>query len=735
MSSPGDLDLSVARLSGFPAGMQEPCLLADVDGRVVYANAAATETFGPLVALPGASLVALLADSIVSTDGDALEREVAIDRVIQYAWRSGRAVPTTIVVGEPPLRWRCEAWRLGTDGREGPLPYLAVHLRSHGRSVERFALLESQLEAMSREVHEHRVTSQRLRAATERLSTVFGSAPIGMAVAEADRGGKAVLTQANDAMGALVGVDAGQLHGLALTSILSSDERDAALLAIGQLAREASDAVEFDAFVRHSSGDHVAVTLSASRLGDDELNIGRSTVPIVLQFVDLTERRRYESQLRYLADHDVLTGLFNRRRFDEELESTVARVRRFESEAVVLLIDLDNFKGVNDTHGHATGDELLGRVARLIERRLRESDTAARHGGDEFAVLLPDTDVESAVFVADELRKDIVAASVIDGDGREVNTSVTIGVSPVTGRLSADQVLVEADIAMYEAKGAGRDRIGVADPDRDQPGAVQTGHSWLQRIRDSLRRDRFVLHAQPIVDLRSGEITRHEVLLRMQEDDGLVSPGQFLYIAERYGLIHAIDQWVLDQVVSTLERWQSDPDLGLASHTLSMNLSGATITDEATVSFIERRVTESGIDATRLVFELTETNAIGSLDRAAHFARRLESLGCAVALDDVGSGFGSFTYLKHLPARVIKIDGEYVRDLAANPVDQLIVKALVDVVWGMGNLTVAEWVEDAETLELLISLGVDYGQGYFFGAPGPLDEVEPAASWALPDLS
>lgn len=566
------------------------------------------------------------------------------------------------------------------------------------------------------------------------LAGVFGSAPIGMAVAEADRGGRAVLTRTNEALSALTGFEPDRLEGRSLGSLLGSSDRDSVSMAIGQLAHDGKRTVEFDAFVRHASGHEVPVTLSASRMGTNDVAIGQQTVPIVLQFVDLTDRLRYESELRYLADHDVLTGLLNRRRFDEELESTVARVRRYGTEAMVMLIDLDNFEGINDSHGHAVGDELLGRVARIVEGRIRESDTASRHGSDEFAVLLPETDIENAVFVADQLREDILAASVVDAEGRTVNTSVTIGIAPVNGDMTGAQVLVEADIAMYEAKGAGRDRIGVAEPGRRQPDAVQTGQSWLQRIRDALRRDRFVLHAQPIVDLGNGEIRRHELLLRMEEDDGLVPPTAFLHIAERYGLIHAIDQWVVDRAIGTLEDWRADPRRGLADHGLSVNLSGATITDDPTVTFIEQRLADSSIDPTRIVFELTETAAVADIDVAARFIRRLAAPGCGIALDDVGTGFGSFAYLKHLPATVIKIDGDYIRELHDNPVDLLIVKALVDVAHGMGSKIVAEWVDRVETLELLMELGVGYGQGDHFGRPRPLDEVEPAAPWPLPGV-
>ena len=701
-------------------GMEEPCLLVGVDGIVVEANGAARAELGPARLRERVGIVDLL--STARPDGDdSVAPPRSVDQFLQIAWRSGQSVPTTVYAGDPARRWRCEAWRLrvGPGGR--PAPFLVLRLRLHSRSIHRFAVIEQQFDSLSAEVREHRATAARLRATTDKLETIFGSAPIGMALAEVDGDGSIVLSETNGALRRLVGMATDER--VSLSSILDAAWYESAAEAIVRLRRD-QRVVQFDTTLRHLSGDEISVSVSASRLNDDGATETSGPVEIVLQVVDLTERRRYERQLRYLADHDALTGLLNRRRFEEELEHAVARSRRYDTEASLLLIDLDDFKGVNDSHGHAIGDRLLTNIAGAIGERLRETDVFARQGGDEFAVLLWDTDLDAAVVVAEAIRGAIIDAAVVDFEGRTVRTSGTIGVAPLTGEGAGEQVLVEADLAMYEAKRSGRDRVGLADPTGEVRDRVRVGHAWVQRIREAFDDDLFLLYAQPLLDLRTREITRHEILLRMDDGNGgVTSPAEFLEVAERYGQIHSIDRWVVDNAVSILEGWQADPSGPRSQDVLEVNLSGATMTDAATIEFIEGRVRDSGIDATRLVFEITETAAIVNIGQAQHFAQRLSSCGCGFALDDVGSGFGSFYYLKHLPSDVIKIDGDYIRDLPESPVDQLIVRSIIDIARGMDKEIVAEWVSCEETLELLGAYGVTYAQGYHIGRPRPVEEL------------
>jgi EAL domain-containing protein (putative c-di-GMP-specific phosphodiesterase class I) len=289
-----------------------------------------------------------------------------------------------------------------------------------------------------------------------------------------------------------------------------------------------------------------------------------------------------------------------------------------------------------------------------------------------------------------------------------------------------EAVLVNADIAMYEAKEAGRDRCVLLDATDDGPQTQMRARlNWSERIRVALEEDRFELFQQPILDVRKNEAAHHELLVRLAGDSGeLVPPGSFLYIAEQFGQIQAIDRWVLRQATRLIKRLHADGN----PVTLSVNLSGASITDSSLLEAVEREIAETGIDPRALIFEVTETAAIVNIDKARRFAERLGELGCAFALDDFGAGFGSFYYLKHLPFDYLKIDGDFIRQLPSSKPDQLTVKAIVQIAHGLGKRTVAEFVGDDATLRLLAQFGVDYAQGYHTGRPVAVSQTWPPAT-------
>ncbi len=433
---------------------------------------------------------------------------------------------------------------------------------------------------------------------------------------------------------------------------------------------------------------------------------------------DISARRRADEKLQYLADHDGLTGLLNRRRFAEELERHVAHVSRYHRPCGLLTIDLDNFKKTNDTLGHTAGDAVLKNVTRVLERTLRQTDTIGRLGGDEFAVLLPETDTQEAVIVAGKLVKRLREALMMV-DSQSLRGSASIGVSAFDGyrEVSADELMLEADRALYEAKEAGRDRwslyqIGTKQRRTER---VDAAH----HIREALERDRFVLHVQPLLNLEHDEVDRYEVLLRMLgENDELIPPGAFLPAAERYGLIQEVDRHVMKRAIALAA------DKGLS---LNVNLSAQSLEDQMLPDMIERELEANGAKASQLSFEVTETAAITNIARARQLAERLRELGCGFALDDFGAGFASFYYLKQLPFDTLKIDGAFVRDLPSGKEDQLVVKAVVDVARGLGKKTVAEFVENEETLDLLRLEGVDYAQGFHIARPHPVEEIPAAA--------
>jgi diguanylate cyclase (GGDEF)-like protein len=391
------------------------------------------------------------------------------------------------------------------------------------------------------------------------------------------------------------------------------------------------------------------------------------------------------------------------------------------------VVDLDHFKYVNDTLGHSIGDEMIGRVGTLLRERLRETDVVARLGGDEFAVLLPSADEEQARLVGEDLVKAVRTQSVQLSSDRQLRLTACVGVAMFGQEydIGHEAVLVNADIAMYEAKDAGRDRCVLLDATEGPQTQMRARLTWSQRIRRALEEDGFELFQQPILDIRRGEVTHHELLVRLPGESGeLIPPGTFLYIAEQFGLIQAIDRWVAGQATQLLKRLHEEGE----AVTLSVNLSGASITDASLLEVVEQRIRETGVDPHSLIFEVTETAAIVNIDKARRFAERLAELGCAFALDDFGAGFGSFYYLKHLPFDYLKIDGDFIRQLPASKADQLTVKAIVQIAHGLGKRTVAEFVGDDATLTLLGRFGVDYAQGYHTGKPVPVEDTWPPAA-------
>jgi diguanylate cyclase (GGDEF)-like protein len=462
--------------------------------------------------------------------------------------------------------------------------------------------------------------------------------------------------------------------------------------------------------------DRVFERYSRPQRGNDGEIHGR-----VWSFRDVTERERIQSRLRHLADHDPLTGLLNRRRFEEELSDRVAQVARYESGGAVLLLDLDNFKYVNDSLGHRTGDAVIRSVADLLRSQMRETDVLARLGGDEFAILLPHADTEQAGAVASKLL-DTVRRHRAVFRGKRLRLTTSIGVAAISDARAqtAEELMVEADVAVYAAKEAGRDRFSVYAPtDHAEVDGYGTP-AWTDRIRRAIDEERFALLAQPILSLRTDEISQYELLLRMEGPDGdLLPPHAFLPSAERSGLIREIDLWVTRQAIRMIE---SQRQLGRDLH-LEVNLSGRTLGDPNLPRAIQEELRNVMIDPASLIFEVTETTAVLNMDEAKEFASQLTGMGCRFALDDFGAGFGSFYYLKYLPLEFLKIDGDFIADLASNVTDQAMVRAIVDLSAQLGKATIAEFVPDDKTVDILREYGVDFAQGYHVGRPQPVDEL------------
>ena len=463
-----------------------------------------------------------------------------------------------------------------------------------------------------------------------------------------------------------------------------------------------------------------------------ELNIDMSVAPIrdsdnasigvVLVFRDITEERKLAQQLAHQATHDTLTGLVNRHEFEHRLRHLLDTANPHTPHAL-LYLDLDQFKVVNDTCGHAAGDDLLRQISGLLRTKLRVRDTLARLGGDEFGVLLEHCALVEAMRIANTLRE-LLEGFRFGWSDKSFSIGVSIGLVPITqaGETLAS-VFSAADSSCYAAKEKGRNRVHVYKPD-DAVLAQRDGEMrWIPRIQQALADERFRLYYQPIVSLCSNSIggTHGEILLRMLDETGTtVLPRAFLPAAERYGLMLAIDRWV---VRKSLEALADTTQIG-GTATFSINISGQSLGAADFLDFVTDQIDATRVSARRVCFEITETSAVSELSHALRFMDTLKALGCRFALDDFGTGVSSFSYLKTLPVDYLKVDGGFVRGVVTDTVDLAMVEAVHHVGNIMGIKTVAEWVESQTILAKLQHIGIDYGQGYALGHPKPLALVQ-----------
>ena len=429
---------------------------------------------------------------------------------------------------------------------------------------------------------------------------------------------------------------------------------------------------------------------------------------------DITEQKAFQHQLSYHAEHDPLTGMFNRHYFQEELERTVARVGRNGSDCALFYIDLDQFKYINDTLGHAAGDRLLIDVAALLAAHVREGDLLARFGGDEFTLLLYNINKQDVLRAADNFRS-LCDDYRFTEDDKSFTISCSIGIAMIDETvISAQELLSHADMACNTAKQQGRNRAKIYNPADLGKADMAADMNWASQVREMLEHDKFQLVYQPIVATDTGAIIDYEVLVRMICDDGqIILPGGFMPAAERFGLIHSVDRWIVSRAIRQLASLHDDGH----RFSFSINLSGKAFEDASLLPMIQELLDSTGLDPTWVTFEITETAAIDNIAAAEEFITALKDIGCQFALDDFGSGFSSFAYLKHLPVDKLKIDGSFVKGMAHSSVDQAMVESMNQVAHALGKRTVAECVENEETLVLLKEMGVDLAQGNYLGRP------------------
>jgi diguanylate cyclase (GGDEF)-like protein/PAS domain S-box-containing protein len=432
---------------------------------------------------------------------------------------------------------------------------------------------------------------------------------------------------------------------------------------------------------------------------------------------DITEARALSQQLRFQASHDALTGLVNRREFENRLERAAQSAESGRSEHAVCYLDLDQFKIINDTSGHVAGDELLKRLGRVLAQQVRTQDTLARLGGDEFGVLLEDCSMHVAERVANALRRTIEDFRFV-WEKQVFSIGVSIGVVPIQGPgQTVSSILSAADAACYAAKDHGRNRIHIYHEGDVELARRHGEMRWVTRIQTALEENRFELARQPIVPLSAsaGADSHYELLLRMRDEDGdIVLPDAFLPAAERYNLSVRLDRWVVREAFRLLTQDQAHLE---QLFLCSINLSGVSLADEDFLIFVTTEFASTGLPPGKICFEITETAAIANLPGAMRFMEVLRRIGCRFALDDFGSGLSSFAYLKNLPVDFLKIDGVFVKDIVEDPIDRELVRSINEIGHVMGKRTIAEFVESSEILAALGEIGVDYAQGFELGRP------------------
>ncbi len=437
---------------------------------------------------------------------------------------------------------------------------------------------------------------------------------------------------------------------------------------------------------------------------------------------DVTENFALSAKVEHQALHDPLTGLINRYEMQRKLEQLLENIKKEPSENTFCYFDLDRFKVVNDTCGHVAGDALLRRVAEHLQPFIKKSDPFARMGGDEFAIIISNSSSDDSRKVAESLHQ-AVQKFHFEWSGKVFDINMSMALVPITEDKTVNDILGTADVALSAAKDSGRNRIHEYRPHDSTMIRRHDEMHWVVQLEDALRGDRFQLNFQPIQPI-SGDIKEglyYEVLLRVIDINGeVMAPSELLKAAEQFDMATRVDKWVINAIFNWLKNNQVHcKELSLCS----INLSGASIGDSTFLAYLQNKLKDKDIPTDKISFEVTENAAIKNIKKAAEFIRIIKEFGCKFALDDFGSGHSSFAYLKDLPVDILKIDGMFVKGINTEPVNYAMVKAINDVGKIMGMNTIAEYVENEEVLNKLQEIGVDYGQGYYFGKSEKLDEV------------
>ena len=589
--------------------------------------------------------------------------------------------------------------------------------RARGQSVRRPDGKAIRLAGAIADITDKKLADAQLFAEKEQAQVTLAS--IGDAVITTNSAG--IVDYFNPVAEELTGWQSAEAKGQQIESVfkvIDENTREEAFDSIEMVLRTGRALSVSSNFVLvRRDGAEVLINKSAAPIRDRS---GQVT-GIVMVFHDVSRERQYAARLSYQASHDALTGLINRQEFENRLSLALKSATRFRRNHSLLYLDLDQFKVVNDTCGHAAGDDLMRRIGALLHGRLREGAVLARLGGDEFGVLLENCPLEHATRIAEDLLRTVNEFR-FSWMAMPFTVGVSIGVVCISeGAFTLEEVLRAADTACYMAKENGRNRVSVFRADDSEVSSRQGEMEWVARIQRALDEGRLRLFSQQIVNLRQSakQSTHCEILLRMLDERGkLVPPAVFIPAAEKYGLMPALDRWV---VTRAFENYASLIKKGRAIpiQTCSINLSGKSIGDDSFLDFLRTQAAVAGVPYSAFCFEVTETAAVANLPKAVHFIEQLRALGCRFSLDDFGAGMSSFGYLKHLPVDYLKIDGGFVKNMLDDPIDKAMVEAINDIGHVMGKKTIAEFVENKEVLDSLREIGVDYAQGFGVSKPVP----------------
>ena len=500
-----------------------------------------------------------------------------------------------------------------------------------------------------------------------------------------------------------------------LTRLIHPIDLPRAIDFLDRVANDPGYQTELDIRLHDAAGNwhHFEVRANDRRL-DPEIG------GFVLNSRDVTIRQKLEVELAYQANHDPLTGLLNRRGFFQELENAVAAARGGGEGGALLLFDIDDFKDINDSLGHQAGDEVLVSVALILQRELAEPSLVSRLGGDEFAVVLRGARPQSSFTRGLRLLGAIRAHTFMTSAGEEVNLTTSLGLVnvPHDGK-NVEELMSRVDLALYEAKARGRNQASRFSAYRKLESRAESRVRLRSLIRAALKEDRLLMYGQPILDLRQSAVSHYELLLRLRQENGkLLAAQSFIGLAERSGLITPIDMWVVGRAIELLNDAES------AGQVFAVNVSAKVISRAGLANWIKERIKTSRVDTSRLVFEVTEADAITDIDNAQRFMHDLKDLGCRFALDDFGVGFSSLQRLRRLPVDFLKIDGTLIRSVTRSPEDRALVQSVVAIAKALHMQTIAEFVEQKPQVEVLHEIGVDYVQGNYVGRPRSLFDLK-----------